>query len=47
MAEDLARFVEAHRIKPVIDTVFDFAHAREAYAYLEAAQHFGKVVIEI
>lgn len=47
MAEDLSRFVAAAGIHPVIDRVFDFDEAREAYAYLAAAQHVGKVVIEI
>jgi NADPH:quinone reductase-like Zn-dependent oxidoreductase len=47
MAEDLARFAELGEIQPVIDTIFDFAHARDAYAYLETAQHFGKVVITL
>ena len=47
MASDLARFAELGGIHPVIDRVFDFEHAREAYAYLEKAQHFGKVVITI
>jgi NADPH:quinone reductase-like Zn-dependent oxidoreductase len=47
MANDLARFVELAGIHPVIDRVFDFEHAREAYAYLDKAQHFGKVVITI
>jgi hypothetical protein len=27
--------------------VFGFDEAREAYAYLETARHFGKVVIKI
>lgn len=47
MTEDLVRFVEIAGIRPVIDKLFDFADAREAYAYLGAAQHFGKVVIRI
>lgn len=47
MLMDLVRFVELHRIRPVIDRVFDFDQASEAYEYLEAAQHFGKVVITI
>jgi NADPH:quinone reductase-like Zn-dependent oxidoreductase len=47
MAEDLSRFVAAVGLHPVVDRVFDFRHAREAYGYLEAAQHVGKVVIEI
>ena len=47
MAEDLSRFAATMGFHPVVDRVFDFAQAREAYAYLETAQHFGKVVIEI
>jgi NADPH:quinone reductase-like Zn-dependent oxidoreductase len=30
---------------PVIDQVFPFASAAEAYEYLTAGSHFGKVVI--
>jgi NADPH:quinone reductase-like Zn-dependent oxidoreductase len=47
MSADLARFTELGAIHPVIDKTFDFAHARDAYAYLATAQHFGKVVITI
>ena len=47
MAEDLSRFAATIHLHPVVDRVFDFAQAHEAYAYLETAQHFGKVVIEI
>lgn len=47
MAEDLARFVDLTRIHPVIDRVFPFAQAKEAFAHLQSGQHFGKVVIEI
>lgn len=47
MALDLARFVEQQRLRPVIDRVFPFAAAPDAYAYLDAAGHFGKVVIEL
>jgi len=47
MLEDLSRFVEHARIRPAIDRVFPFDQAPEAYAYLESAKHFGKVVIEV
>src|SRR6184192_771107 len=33
MARDLNAFVDAHRVKPVVDRVFDFADAKAAYAY--------------
>jgi NADPH:quinone reductase-like Zn-dependent oxidoreductase len=45
MAEDLCRFVELAKLRPVIDRLFDFGQAREAYRYLEAARPFGKVVL--
>lgn len=47
MFEDLNRFVAATRIRPVIDRVFSFDRAPEAYAYLKAAGHFGKIVIAV
>ena len=45
MSADLVRFVDTHALRPVIDKVFAFDDARAAYAYLEKAQHLGKVVI--
>jgi NADPH:quinone reductase-like Zn-dependent oxidoreductase len=47
MFEDLNRFVAEAQIRPVIDRVFSFDQAREACAYLEAAGHFGKIVITV
>ena len=47
MAESLSRFVATAGLHPVVDRVFEFAQAQEAYAYLDTAQHVGKVVIEI
>jgi NADPH:quinone reductase-like Zn-dependent oxidoreductase len=47
MFEDFNRFVEAARLRPAIDRVFDFDRAREAYEHLEAGRHFGKVVIRV
>lgn len=40
-------FLEQHRIEPVIDRVFPFDAAPEAFAYLASGQHFGKVVIQV
>ncbi len=40
-------FLETHRIAPVIDRVFPFDAAPEAFAYLASGQHFGKVVIQV
>jgi NADPH:quinone reductase-like Zn-dependent oxidoreductase len=47
MLEDLVRFVAASKIAPVIDRVFHFEDAQEAYVHLDAQRHLGKVVIEI
>ena len=47
MLEDLNRFIEAAKIHPVVDRVFQFGEARHAYEYLKGPKHFGKVVIEL
>lgn len=39
------RHIVQHQLRPVIDRVFAFEEAAEAYRHLEAAGHFGKVVI--
>lgn len=43
----LARFVAARSIAPVIDRVFAFDEAREAFAHLEGGSHLGKVAIAL
>ena len=45
MFEALNRAIEAGGLKPVIDKVFPFADAKEAYRHLKSQQHFGKIVI--
>jgi NADPH:quinone reductase-like Zn-dependent oxidoreductase len=45
--EALNRFIEQHRIKPVIDRVFEFHEAQAAYDYMDSASLFGKVVIRL
>jgi NADPH:quinone reductase-like Zn-dependent oxidoreductase len=47
MLERLIDALAASRTKPVIDKVFTFDQAIDAYRYLEAAHHFGKVVIRV
>ena len=47
MLEDLARFVGAAQLVPVVDRVFGFAEAQQAYLHLDSGKHFGKVVIEV
>ena len=45
MFEAMNRAIEANRLKPVIDRVFPFAEAKEAYRHLKSQNHFGKIVI--
>jgi len=45
--EGLMRAVAVNRLKPVVDQVFAFDDAVEAFKALKAAQHFGKIVIKI
>ncbi|HVZ10525.1 zinc-dependent alcohol dehydrogenase family protein [Rhodopila sp.] len=47
MFEAMNRAISAHRIEPVIDRVFPFAAAAEAYRHLKSQTHLGKVVIRI
>jgi NADPH:quinone reductase-like Zn-dependent oxidoreductase len=45
MFEDLNRAVSINRMQPVIDRVFPFDEAIDAYRYMKRGEHFGKVVI--
>lgn len=45
--EGLMKAVAVNRLRPVVDTVFDFEAAPEAYRHLKSGQHFGKVVVKI
>jgi NADPH:quinone reductase-like Zn-dependent oxidoreductase len=47
MFESLNAALTERRIIPVIDRVFRFSEAVEAYRYLESGAHFGKVVIAV
>ncbi|WOH65277.1 NAD(P)-dependent alcohol dehydrogenase [Bradyrhizobium sp. BWA-3-5] len=48
--EDLQAMVDAiavHQMKPVIDKIFSFDQAKQAFLHMESGAHFGKVAIEI
>jgi NADPH:quinone reductase-like Zn-dependent oxidoreductase len=47
MLEQLVRFADTTGLEPVVDRVFTFDQAREAYRYMESGSHFGKVVIAV
>ncbi|HXW60418.1 MAG TPA: zinc-binding dehydrogenase, partial [Myxococcota bacterium] len=40
------RVIEHARIKPIINRVFSFDEAPEAFSYFASKSHFGKVCIE-
>ncbi|OQP67478.1 NADPH:quinone oxidoreductase [Niastella vici] len=37
--------IAVNKLKPVIDRVFPFAQAKEAFSYLQTGNYFGKIVI--
>ena len=45
--EEMVKCIEANDIKPVVDKVFKFDDAKNAYKHLESQNFTGKVVIEI
>lgn len=47
MFERMNRALELHALHPVIDRVFPFDEAPEAYRYLESQAHLGKVVVSV
>ncbi len=44
---DMNTAFEHSDLRPVVDRVFPFERARDAYSYLEGGAHFGKVVIRV
>jgi NADPH:quinone reductase-like Zn-dependent oxidoreductase len=47
MQEDFHTALETNGIHPVIDREFKFEQAKEAFEYLQSAQHLGKIVIRV
>jgi NADPH:quinone reductase-like Zn-dependent oxidoreductase len=45
MFEAMNRAIALDGLRPVVDRVFPFAEAPEAFRYMQAAGHFGKIVI--
>ena len=45
--EALNAFIDQHKVKPVIDKVFDFKDAPAAYELMESDQFLGKIVIRL
>jgi len=47
MFQDMSRAIGLHQLHPVIDEVFGFEAARDAYTCMKNAGHFGKIVIRV
>jgi len=43
---DMLKTMTAYQIRPVIDRVFEFERAIEAYRYFDRGVHFGKIAID-
>ena len=46
MFERMNRAIEFHRIKPVVDKVFEWTEIKEALHAMEKQQHFGKICLK-
>lgn len=44
---DMLAVVNHHRLCPVIDSVYEFAHAQAAFDRMAASEQFGKIVVRI
>lgn len=47
MFENMNGAIEAGKLRPVIDRVFEFGEAREALKYMASGAHFGKIAVRI
>ena len=45
--EALNAFISKHKIKPVVDRVFEFKDAPAAFAAMDEGEFFGKIVIRL
>ena len=41
----MMRSIDQHKLRPVVDRVFEFAELKEAMAYLKSGAHYGKICI--
>jgi NADPH:quinone reductase-like Zn-dependent oxidoreductase len=46
MFEAMCRFIDLHRIRPVVDKVFPWTEAEAAFRAMQGGEHFGKIVLE-
>jgi NADPH:quinone reductase-like Zn-dependent oxidoreductase len=46
MFEAMCRFIDLHRIQPVVDKLFPWTEAKAAFTAMQGGEHFGKIVLE-
>ncbi|PWD81039.1 NAD(P)-dependent alcohol dehydrogenase [Ignatzschineria ureiclastica] len=44
--QDYIQFIDEHNVKPMIEKIYDFTEAKEAYRHIMAGRVFGKIVIK-
>ena len=44
---EMNAFLTEYKIRPVVDEIFDFDRAQDAFKRLRLATHFGKLVIRV
>jgi NADPH:quinone reductase-like Zn-dependent oxidoreductase len=45
--EAMNRFITEHKLRPVVDRVFPFEEAPQAYEFMDNGSYFGKIVIKL
>jgi len=45
--EEMNQAMLTNDIKPVVNRVFEFNEAREAFKHMEAGAYFGKIVVRV
>ena len=45
--EDMLAFVNAHKIKPIVDSVIDWNASDQAFEILKNSSQMGKVVLKV
>ena len=44
---EMSKAISYHKLRPIIDSTFDFDDAQSAFKYMKKGEHFGKIVIRI
>ncbi|GMU92413.1 MAG: NADPH:quinone oxidoreductase [Candidatus Hydrogenedentota bacterium] len=45
--DEMNRAIALHRLRPVVDKVFEFEDHRQAFDYMASGKHFGKICIRV